>query len=127
MKQLICISCPIGCRLEAEGQTVENITVKGNLCPRGAEYAKAELTAPKRMVTASVKIEGGGLKLMPVKTREAIPKELIFDSLRLLKNIVLKAPVKVGDIVYKNILNTNIDFVATRNCEVAKPTTTNAL
>ena len=47
MKELICITCPRGCHLQVD----ENLNVTGNMCPRGAIYAKAELTHPVRMVS----------------------------------------------------------------------------
>ena len=38
MKELICITCPRGCHLQVD----DNLNVTGNMCPRGAAYAKAE-------------------------------------------------------------------------------------
>lgn len=112
MKNLVCIVCPMGCRLEVEES---NMAVSGNQCPRGEVYAKNELTAPKRVVTSTVKVKGGIHKRLPVKTNGDIPKELIFDCMQEINKIRIESPIKVGDIVINNILGTGVDIVATRN------------
>ena len=61
-----CIMCPMGCEMTVtiENGAVTNVT--GNTCPRGAKYANDEVTAPKRMLTSTVAVEGGMLPLLPV-------------------------------------------------------------
>lgn len=113
-REMICINCPMGCRLTVDDTDRENILVTGNTCPRGAVYAKNEVVAPKRMVTSTVKVRGGTLPMVSVKTREAIPKELIFESLALLKDITLTAPVQIGDVALGNIAGCGVDFIATK-------------
>jgi CxxC motif-containing protein len=56
--------------------------------------------------------------MAPVKTENAIPKSKIADCLHSLKGIVLNAPVKIGDVVVKNVCDTGVDIVATRNVRV---------
>lgn len=118
-KEMICINCPMGCRLTVDASDVNNITVTGNTCPRGVTYAKNEVTAPKRMVTGSVKVTGGTIAMASVKTREAIPKQLIFDSLEQLKGVTLVAPVKIGDVVIANVCGCGVDIIATKNVDKA--------
>ena len=57
--KLICIGCPMGCPLEVErdGDTVT--AVRGNTCPRGDAYARKEVTHPTRIVTSTVRVQGG--------------------------------------------------------------------
>ena len=117
MKELICINCPLGCHLTIDDSDINNIIVTGNSCPRGKKYGIDEVTNPKRMVTSSVKVKGGSQDVVSVKTKEAIPKKLIFDLLEELKNVTLKAPVKIGDIVIKDALSTGVDVVVTKNIE----------
>lgn len=114
IKEMICINCPMGCRLTVDDTDRADIKVTGNTCPRGVTYAVNEVTAPKRMVTASVKVEGGNIAMVSVKTREAIPKELIFESLELLKDVTLKAPLNIGDVAVENILGCGVDFIVTK-------------
>lgn len=118
MREMICICCPMGCRLSVE-KTADGYSVTGNTCPRGKAYAIDEMTAPKRMVTSSVPVDGGNYKTVSVKTSVSIPKELIFESLAALSGVSLTAPVKIGDVVVKNVLGTGADFVATRNVDKA--------
>jgi CxxC motif-containing protein len=115
MKEFICISCPMGCHLSVDDTDKSNIIVTGNTCPRGKIYGINEVTRPKRMVTSSVKVTGGIDLVVSVKTKEAIDKNLIFDVLNELKNIEVKAPIKIGDVIIKNVLNSGVDVVASRN------------
>ena len=114
---ITCIVCPLGCRMKVTKCSDGGYTVEGNTCKRGEKYGVEELTCPKRVVTTTVRIEEGILNLLPVKTKDSIPKELIFDLMELLDSVRMQAPVKVGDIVVKNALNTGVDIVAARNME----------
>lgn len=120
-KNFICINCPMGCPLhvtysEKDGVIDEaSVVVEGFTCGRGKKYGVEELIRPSRMVTSSVKVLGGTEEVVSVKTRSAIPKELIFASLDELKKVEVKAPVKIGDVIIPNLLNTGIDVIATRN------------
>ncbi|MCM1195321.1 MAG: DUF1667 domain-containing protein [Corallococcus sp.] len=116
-REMICINCPMGCHLTVDDGDKNNIKVTGNTCPRGVTYAVNEVTSPKRMVTGSVKVAGGTIPMVSVKTREAIPKGLIFDSLEELKKIELSAPVAIGDVVAGNVCGCGVDFIATKNVE----------
>lgn len=113
MKNLICIVCPKGCHLSVDVDNDYKVT--GNACPRGAQYAKDELTAPVRVITSTVCIDGAAHPRCPVKTTGAIPKQLIFEAVNALEQICLRAPVHKGDVVISNICGSGIDFVATRD------------
>ena len=116
MRDMICICCPMGCRMTVE-KTAEGYLVTGNTCPRGKAYAIDEMTAPKRMVTSSVPVTGGNYKMVSVKTAVSIPKELIFKALDSLKGVRMTAPVKEGDVVVRNTAGSGVDFIATRNVD----------
>ena len=113
MTNLICIVCPKGCHLRVDEEC--GCAVTGNSCPKGAEYGKIELTHPTRVVTSTVRCVGGAHPRCPVKTSAPIPKELIFQAMRALDSVELHAPVRVGDVVVKNVCGTGVDFVATRD------------
>ena len=117
MKELICINCPMGCHLSVDDSDKSNIIVTGNTCPRGKTYGINEVLHPLRMVTSSVRVKNGINKVVSIKTKEPIPKELVFEALNVLKDIECEAPVHIGDIIVKNVLNTNIDIIATSNVE----------
>lgn len=111
--EMVCIVCPIGCHMEVDVDNDYKTT--GNQCPRGPIYAKEELTAPKRVVTTTVKITGGIYNRITVKTKEAIPKELVFKCMEEINKVEVQSPVKMGDVVLKNVLGTGVDIVATRD------------
>ncbi len=114
---LICITCPIGCHLEVIKTSESGWLVEGNQCKRGQVYAEKELTAPTRLLTTTVKLEGSDHRLLPVKTQEPIPKGKIFEAMDVINKTTLKAPVMVGDLVVKDILGTGVNVVATKTIE----------
>jgi CxxC motif-containing protein len=67
------------------------------------------------MITTTVKIEGSKLKRLPVVSRVAIKKEMIFDMINELEKIVVNAPVSVNDVIVSNILDSGIDIIASRS------------
>ena len=111
MKELICITCPRGCHLKVD----DDLNVTGNFCPRGAMYAKAELTHPVRTLTSTVKISSILEDRLPVKSERPLPKELIFKAMEEIDKIKVNAPICIGDIIIKNILNTDINIIATKD------------
>jgi len=117
--ELICITCPMGCTLEVthEGDTI--VDVKGNACKQGLDYAKEELTDPRRMVTTTVRVAGGLHPLLPVYTSAPIPKARIFDLLEEIRKVEVQAPVNVGDVILERVVDTDVDVLASRDMPVA--------
>ena len=116
-KKLICIACPLGCRLEVEQNDSGEISVTGNRCNRGEEYGREELLAPKRIVTATIHIDSATVNRLPVKTDASLPKEYISDVLNQLYRMRFTPPVACGQVIWENIHNTGINVVATRTVE----------
>lgn len=114
-KNLICIQCPMGCQLEVEMENGEVVKVSGNTCKRGEIYAKKEVTSPTRTVTSTVKVEGGELPVVAVKTKTDIPKSLIFECMAEINKAKISAPVKIGDVIIENVCGTGVQVVATSN------------
>ena len=114
-EEMICITCPMGCTLEVthKGETV--LDIQGNTCPRGLEYVERELTDPRRMVATTVRVEGGIHPLVPVYTAAPFPKPQIFKLLDALRDVEVKAPVAIDQVVLEDALGTGIDVVASRN------------
>ena len=109
-RELTCICCPLGCRIEAELDGKKIISIKGNTCKRGAEYAESECINPVRVVTSTVMTQNG--TPVPVKTDRPIPKEKIFDCMKIINNTVISAPAKIGDIVCRDVFGSNIIVTA---------------
>ena len=114
-KRLICIGGPMGCPLIVTMDGGEVVSVKGNTCKRGGIYGRKEMTNPTRIVTSTVRISGGSIPALSVKTKEDIPKEKIFECVKALKVVEVTAPVHIGDIILKNVAGTGVDVVATKN------------
>ena len=93
-RELTCIVCPVGCRLRAVLEDGQVVSVEGNTCKRGAQYALDELCAPKRTVTTTVRVVGGFLPLVPVRTAAPVPKERIAEVLEAAPQVCLEAPVE---------------------------------
>ena len=108
-KEMICIVCPVGCHLEVD----DNLKVQNNKCKRGEVYAQKEILNPTRMLTSTVKVNSKHQARISVKTTDAIPKPAIFKVMEMLDSVALKVPVKLGDVVIKNVLDTGIDIVTT--------------
>ena len=117
-RHLTCIGCPLGCQItvELEGDTVVSVT--GNTCPRGDAYARKEVTAPARIVTSTVRVKGGTIPMVSVKTAGEIPKGKIFDCVKALKDVEVAAPVKIGQVVLTDAAGTGVDIVATKDVAV---------
>ncbi|GBU29418.1 hypothetical protein R84B8_02983 [Treponema sp. R8-4-B8] len=119
MRSFTCIVCPMGCSLEVDDSGGEDaLSVTGNKCKRGAEYAMEEIRAPKRVVTATCAINGqarvSSVRRVPVKTATPCPKENISALLQDVYKAKITLPVKTGDIVIADWNGSKIDIVATR-------------
>ena len=112
-RSLTCIVCPIGCQLNVTLEDGVVTEVTGNTCPRGKQYATDECTNPVRTITTTARTADGGV--IPVKTAQPIPKELMFDCMQEINKATVTLPAHIGDVVIKNLLNTGVDVVVTAN------------
>jgi CxxC motif-containing protein len=142
MKTLTCIVCPMGCSLAVEEGSPEAdgfpaLTVTGNRCPRGAVYAREEIRAPRRIVTATCGVRGEGPpgrgggaggeggaewtfrpeipRRLPVKTTSPCPREKIPALLADIYRTEVRLPVSVGDTVLSDWQGSGINVVAVRS------------
>jgi len=115
--RMICIVCPLGCELEVEvdGERGGIVDIKGFRCTKGKEYAIREVTDPRRILMTIVKVRGGHLPVVSVKTEEPVPKDILLDAVKVISKIVVEAPVRVGDTIVRNLLGTGVSVVATNN------------
>lgn len=114
-RDLTCIGCPLGCSLTV---TIENgavTAVTGNTCPKGDAYARKEVANPTRIVTSTVRVKNGVSPMLNVKTASDIPKGKIFDCIAAIRDIVVTAPVKIGDVILPDAAGTGVDIIAARN------------
>ena len=118
-KEIICISCPKGCRITVQNRGEEIISITGNDCPKGIKYAEGEFINPLRILPTTVKVIGGELPLVSVKTEKAIPKRLLLKTMFEIAEIEVNAPVKIGQVIKDNLMGTGVNLVATRNIKRA--------
>lgn len=120
-----CTTCPSECLLTVEverdddGNVAEVHSVTGNSCPRGDKFAHQELTCPMRVLTTTVAVSGGDEALLPVRTAEAIPLALHAQAMDLIRSLVVDAPVRMGDVILPNLLDTDINLVASMDIDPA--------
>jgi CxxC motif-containing protein len=115
--ELVCITCPLGCRLSVEKMGETDLRVTGNRCARGEAYAREEYLSPKRVVTATCSAVGQGAHRIPCRTTAAFPKERIPELLAAVYALKVEKPVKRGDILLGNVLGEGMDLIVTRTME----------
>lgn len=106
-RELTCIICPRGCALQVEINGDE-VKVAGNACPKGAVYGHDECLHPTRTVTSFVRVSNREDTMVTVKTEEPIPKEHIFDLMRIIRKKTVQAPIAIGDVVCDNVYGTRV-------------------
>ena len=120
-----CTTCPSECLLtvevkrDANGAMAEVCSVTGNNCPRGDKFAHQELTCPMRVLTTTVAVSGDDEALLPVRTAEAIPLALHAQTMTLIRDLVVNAPIRMGDVVLEDLLGTSIDLIASMDIDPA--------
>lgn len=115
LKEMVCITCPLGCRLELEIEDGDIKAVYHNSCKRGIDYANQEYYDPRRMVTATAPIEHAPVKRIPVRTSEPIPVKHINALLNAIYSLDLEAPLQIETPVITNFADTGVDVITTRN------------
>jgi len=114
-REMICIVCPMGCEMEVTVDGKNVIQVANNQCPRGEKYAREETSDPRRILTTTVRVaQSKAHRLLPVRTKEAIPKHLLADAMSFLSRLEVDTPVSRGQAVVRNLLGTGIDVIASR-------------
>ncbi|MFA6384399.1 MAG: DUF1667 domain-containing protein [Candidatus Omnitrophota bacterium] len=107
-KELICVECPKGCSLDADIENGKVVSVSGNKCPRGEEYALSEIENPRRILTSSVLCEGLEVRMLPVRTDQPIPKAQLMDAMNAVKKIRVNRKVKAGDVIVPGFFGVNL-------------------
>lgn len=127
-EELVCITCPMGCHLKIDRGEDGTLAVTGNRCQRGAAYAREELLAPKRTVTATCRlslVEGSGhepatargatLRRLPCRSAAPFPREEVPRLLRAIYDLEVRPPVRSGQVLIANALGTGVNVIATRS------------
>jgi CxxC motif-containing protein len=112
--EIICVVCPLACRVKVSMDDEGNVVnVTDNQCKEGKEYAITECNFPGRVLTTTVLTESSVRKLLPVRSNKLIPKGRLMECAHFLAKVRVKPPVKVGQIISPNILDTGINVIST--------------
>ena len=116
-KELTCVVCPAGCRITVTLNDKGDIeSIEGYTCLRGKTYAANEVTHPVRTLTSTVTIEtADGKKMLPVRTDAGIPRERLFDAMKIVRATRAKAPVHTGDILVADFIEPGTNRVACKD------------
>ena len=106
-RNLICIICPRGCSITVQGEK-DNLTVTGNACPKGSEYAIKECTNPVRTVTATIRVSNRYNTMVCVKTVNPVAKDQMMEVMRVLRSVQVEAPLSIGDVVLTDVCGSDI-------------------
>lgn len=68
--------------------------------------------------TTVIRVKGSkDFNVVSVKTNKPVHKDLWMEMSKALSRLRVGPPLKIGDVVCKNILNTGVDIICTRNLE----------
>lgn len=114
---MICINCPVGCRLTATIADNQVLSVEGNTCKRGEDFARQEAIEPLRVLTSLMRIQGRE-KPFSVKTSAPVPKKILFDCVKEIFEHPVdasKLPIHTGDIILSNVCKSGVDIISTQD------------
>ena len=115
LAEIRCIICPTGCIIQVKKDDNGELIYEGYTCKRGLEYAQQEYIAPKRVLTTTMRVENGFLPLIPVRSNIPILKNKLNEVLNEIATTIIKAPIKMGDILIENVVSLEANIIATRD------------
>lgn len=118
-REIVCVLCPMGCKMNVEIKKGEIIKIENAECGRGKDYSIQEVKSPVRDFFTTVRVKGGRIPILSVRSNKPIPKDMLIPCASELAGVILSAPVRLGDTIIKNILNLGVDIVATKDIEEA--------
>jgi len=67
-----------------------------------------------RVVVTSVRVEDGEIPMASVRSDKPVPLRLMEEIMGVIRQTKVSAPVKRGDIIIENVLNTGANIISTR-------------
>lgn len=115
VNEIICIVCPLACRVSVATDDGGHILeVDGFECKKGKEYAVAEYRSPMRVLTTTIIATKSRHALLPVRTKSPIPREKLFECMDHLARVRVEPPLKSGEVIVRNIFGTGSDIITTQ-------------
>lgn len=116
-RNVTCTVCPMGCCIRVGLHDGEPVTFEGHQCKRGPVYARDELLDPRRMLTTTVRVRGGSVRLVPARTSASVPRDKLSAIMGLVRTLFVDAPVKPGQVLSADLLGTGVDLVASGSAQ----------
>ncbi len=113
-EKLTCVLCPIGCELEVERAGDDALDVRGGQCDKGSDFAAGEILHPKRNLATSVPLAGTASRMVSVRLSAPVPRDMIFPILAEIAKLRPEPPVRRGQVLISNVLDTGVNVIATR-------------
>lgn len=80
------------------------------------QYNEQRDQIEKSVFTSVVRVKGSKLfNVAPIKTDKPVSITMWIDISKALSRLRVGPPLKIGDVICKNILNTGVDIICTRN------------
>lgn len=114
-KELICVNCPKGCRIHVRIEDGKAVDIKGYSCDKGKNYAAQETIRPMRVLTSTIRVENGTMRVLPVITSKEIPLDMVDEAMEAIRKLDVEAPVKMEQVLVKDFLHTGADLLASRS------------
>lgn len=111
--EVVCVVCPLGCHITLTGEDGQK--AEGARCSKGIDYARQELRDPMRVLTTTVRVRGGTLPLLPVRSQEPVPLRKIAECMLALREVEAVAPIRMGQVILDNVAGTGVKVVASRS------------
>lgn len=112
-REIICVGCPLGCHVVLIiTESGEIAGFEGNECKAGKAYVTEEFKSPVRVFTGTIRTRNCSRPLLPVRTNKPIIKTMMLSCGKCLSDMEINPPIRIGDVIISNILNTGTDLIA---------------
>ncbi len=112
--KMTCMNCRRGCALEVSFEGNKLISVTGNACARGKDFAKREISETKASFLSEIRLIGSK-DFLPVKTEKPIPKEKFSEAEAFCKGFRVPIPIRIGDVLVNDFCQTGIRLIALKS------------
>lgn len=73
----------------------------------------------KDIFTSVVRVKGSErFKVIPIKSSDVVDKGLWIEMSKVVSRLYVSVPIEMGNVICKNILNSGVDIICTRDIEV---------
>lgn len=114
IKKIVCVVCPKGCEIDVL-EDLKNPSFSGYGCEKGLNFAKIDLFDPSRVLCTTILTNQG--RLIPVKSDREIPLREFERVMQTIKNVVVKEPIKRGQVLVEKVSSNGANMIATSSSE----------